>query len=190
MKLIVGLGNPGAEYRDTRHNAGFMVIDELAKRMGLASEKPRDKFRSAMLEGTLASQRVVLLKPLTFMNRTGLAVSEAVNFYKLDLQDLLVVVDDLALDCGRIRLRPNGSAGGHNGLKDIEQMLATNEYHRLRVGIDARGRIPQTPYVLGKFTDEQLERLKYGLLGAGDAAECWAREGILTAMNRFNSKEG
>lgn len=188
MKLIVGLGNPGPEYRDTRHNAGYMVVDELAKRMGLAGEKPREKFRSEMLEGSLASQRTILLKPLTFMNRSGLAVSEAVNFYKLDLNDVLVVVDDLALDCGRTRIRPNGSAGGHNGLKDIEQMLGTGDYHRLRVGIDPRGRIPQVPYVLGKFTDEQLDRLKPGITAAGDTAECWAREGIETAMNRFNSR--
>ncbi len=189
MKLIVGLGNPGPEYRDTRHNAGFMVLTQLAKRMGLENERPREKFHSAMLEGPLASNRCVLLQPLTFMNRSGQAVSAAVNFYKLDLSDVLVVVDDLALDCGRIRLRPTGSAGGHNGLKDIEQLLGTSDYPRLRVGIDQRGRIPQVPYVLGKFTDEQLDRLKPGLTAACDAIECWAREGIETAMNRFNSRE-
>lgn len=187
MKVIVGLGNPGDEYARTRHNAGFMVLDRLASRHGLGGAKM--KFHAGVLEGAVAGQRCMLLEPMTYMNRSGQSVGEAAAFYKLGLEDLLIVVDDVALPLGRVRLRPGGSAGGHNGLADIERALGTTRYHRLRIGIDPPGRIRQHDYVLGRFTAEQWETFEPSLDRAADAAECWVREGIEAAMNRFNVDE-
>lgn len=188
MKLIVGLGNPGPEYAKSRHNAGFMVVDRLATRHRLADGAPaKEKFHAGVLEGTIAGQKCLLMQPLTFMNRSGLAIGEAAAFYKLEPRDLIVVVDDLALDCGRIRLRADGSAGGHNGLADVERALGTTTYPRLRIGIDSRGRIPQVDYVLGRFSPDQESRLEPALDLACDAIECWLREGIDKAMTRYNS---
>ncbi|MEM8495987.1 MAG: aminoacyl-tRNA hydrolase, partial [Planctomycetota bacterium] len=133
MKLIVGLGNPGPQYAETRHNAGFMAIDALARRHGLMGE--RGKFHALTLEGAIPAggglHRVSLLKPITFMNRSGQSVQEARAFFKLEPTDILVLVDDIALPTGGLRLRATGSAGGHNGLKDIERVLGTRDYPRL-----------------------------------------------------------
>lgn len=190
MKLIVGLGNPGSEYAQTRHNAGFMVLTRLAQRHRLTDHPVRARFRSAMLEGPIAGDKCVLLQPQTFMNRSGAAVQEAVAFYKLDLADLLIVVDDVALPTGRIRLRASGSAGGHNGLGDIERALGAIDYPRLRIGIDAPPpRIIQADYVLGRFSPDQLERLEPALEAACDAVECWITHGIERTMTRFNAAE-
>jgi len=190
MKLIVGLGNPGRDYRDTRHNAGFMVVERLAERHGLAG--PRARFHASVLEGPIAGEKVLLMEPTTYMNRSGLAVGEAVGFYKLDLADLLIVVDDVALPVGAIRLRPRGSAGGHNGLADVARALGTDAYPRLRLGIGAPEiegrRIPQIDYVLGKFTDEQWADLKPGIDRAADAVETWIEAGVEEAMNKYNVK--
>lgn len=191
MKLIVGLGNPGAEYARTRHNAGFMALDRLAARHA-PREIARSRFGGLALEARLSGagagdERLLLLKPMGYMNRSGASVAEATRFYKLDpARDLLVLVDDTALECGRIRVRAKGSDGGHNGLADIEQKLGTTEYARCRIGVDARGMADQVGYVLGRFTEEQLERLDPALEKAADAAQVWAREGIDAAMNRFN----
>ena len=194
MKLIVGLGNPGAEYAKTRHNAGFMALDRLARRHA-PTEIARSRFGGLGVEARIShgtgqgagEARVLLLKPMTYMNRSGQSVAEATRFYKLDpATDVLVLVDDTALECGRIRLRAKGSDGGHNGLADIEQKLGTTEYARCRVGVDARGMADQVGYVLGRFTPEQLENLAPALESAADAAEIWAREGIDAAMNKFN----
>ncbi|MCC7146628.1 MAG: aminoacyl-tRNA hydrolase [Phycisphaeraceae bacterium] len=189
MALIVGLGNPGPEYAGTRHNAGFMVLDRLARRHGLTAQRPKLKFHAAMLEGLVAGQRCVLLEPQTYMNRSGLAVQEAAAFYKLDLRELLVVVDDVALPVGKIRLRPGGSSGGHNGLADIERLLGTIEYPRLRIGIDPPGRVPQADYVLGRFGSEQLALLEPALERACDAIETWLTVGIDAAMTRHNGED-
>lgn len=188
MNLIIGLGNPGPEYIGTRHNAGFMVLDRLAQRHGLSGAKM--KFHGWALEGSIAGKKCLLLQPATYMNRSGLAVGEVVAFYKVDPSvDLLIVVDDVALPCGRIRLRPYGSAGGHNGLSDVERALGHDRYPRLRIGIDRPERIPQVDYVLGRFTPEQLELLKPALDAAASTIECWLSEGIGPAMNRFNAGE-
>ena len=188
MKLIVGLGNPGPEYARTRHNAGFMVLDRLANRHNITGLKT--KFHAGMLEGAVAGQRVALLEPMTYMNRIGLTVGEATAFYKTELQDLLIVVDDVAIPTGKIRLRKDGGAGGHNGLSDIERALGTKAYHRLRIGIDSPpGRMPLHDYVLGKFSESQMDDLTPAIERACDAIECWIREGIETAMNRFNAAE-
>lgn len=190
MKLIVGLGNPGTQYAQTRHNVGFMVLERLASRHGLLDEKPRSRFHAAVLEGRVASQRCMLMQPMTYMNRSGLAVGEAMKFYKLDpAADLIVVVDDIALPAGRIRLRAGGSAGGHNGLSDIERVLATRDYPRLRVGIDPPGRVPQVDYVLGRFSPEQKPRIDEAVDLSCDAIETWLNDGIDQAMTRYNRAE-
>ncbi|UCD76656.1 MAG: aminoacyl-tRNA hydrolase [Phycisphaerales bacterium] len=188
MKLIVGLGNPGTAYRDTRHNVGFEVLDRLARRCAPGAVA-RAKFHAALVEGHIGTERALLLKPTTFMNRSGLAVSEAVRFYKLPPEnDLLVIVDDVALTCGLIRVRAGGSAGGHNGLTDIEQKLGSGDYARLRIGIDPPGQIPQKNYVLGRFRPDQLELVEPALEDAVAAACCWATHGPMEAMNRFNRR--
>ena len=184
MKLIVGLGNPGSEYARTRHNAGFMVLDRLAARNAISGVKAR--FHAGVLEGSVAGQRCMLMQPMTYMNRSGLSVGEAMTFYKLAIEDLLIVVDDIALPCGRIRIRKDGGAGGHNGLADIERALGTKAYPRLRIGIDAPGRVPQADYVLGRFSDAQVTLLTPAIDKACDAIECWGKDGIDAAMNRFN----
>ncbi|MEM6459539.1 MAG: aminoacyl-tRNA hydrolase [Planctomycetota bacterium] len=185
MKLIVGLGNPGAEYARTRHNAGFMALDRLAQRHGLDS--PRHKFHAGVIEGRIALHKVMLMQPTTFMNRSGLAVGEACSFFKLPPEDVLVVVDDFALDVGQLRLRATGSAGGHNGLKDIERALGTRDYPRLRLGVGPKpARVPQVDFVLGRFHPEQLDELDPALTRAGDCVEAWLNDGIDRAMTKFN----
>lgn len=189
MKVIAGLGNPGAEYAKTRHNAGFMVLEELARRHAVGV-LPRSRFHSAVLESMIAGEKCLLMQPTTYMNRSGMAIAEALRFYKLSpAEDLLVVVDDTAVPCGSIRLRPDGGAGGHNGLGDIQQKLGGPGYPRLRVGID------QPPpgvvlhdYVLQRFSPEQQDAMGPGVKEAADAAECFIAEGITKAMNQFNKK--
>lgn len=187
MKLIVGLGNPGTEYARTRHNAGFLAIECLAQRHGLSGAKT--KFHAGVLEGPIAGERCVLMQPMTFMNRSGLAVAEALRFYKLEPADLLVLVDETALPLGRIRLRAGGSPGGHNGLDDIQQKLGTPEYPRLRIGVDSGpARVAKKDWVLGRFTDDQLDQLQPALLKAADAVESWITEGIDKTMSLFNAE--
>lgn len=188
MKLIVGLGNPGPQYDRTRHNVGFEVLDSLARRYA-PGEVARSRFHGATVEGMINDEKVLLLKPLCYMNRSGMAVAEAARFYKLDAGDILVLVDDLALPCGVIRLRGEGGAGGHNGLSDIQQKLSTQAYARLRIGIDRDSNIPQSEYVLGKFRPDQLELMQEALNDAAEAAACWAAAGLKEAMNRYNRKE-
>jgi PTH1 family peptidyl-tRNA hydrolase len=208
MKLVVGLGNPGSQYVNTRHNIGFDCVDQLATRLGWIS-KPgqfdslsRMKFDSLALDGVLnrvgggddggddgGDVRLLLLKPLTFMNLSGKAVLSAMVFYQLKPADILIVLDDLALPCGRIRLRAGGSSGGHNGLKDIERVLGTDQYPRLRLGIDPTPpRVPGRDYVLGKFTTEQRSRLDPAIDRAVGAIVTWADKGIGPAMSQFNGE--
>ncbi len=187
MKLIVGLGNPGSQYDKTRHNAGFMVVDRLADRH-FRGMTPRAKFSAVVVEGPLYSERCVLLKPTVYMNRSGQSVAEAVGFYKLDPSaDVLVIVDDVSIPSGQIRLRPTGGAGGHNGLADIQRALGTESYARCRVGIDASPAfMDQADYVLGRFTDEQWGAVDTAMNRSADAAEVFVKEGITKAMNQFN----
>jgi peptidyl-tRNA hydrolase, PTH1 family len=195
MKLVVGLGNPERSYSGTRHNVGFEVIDQLATRLGWT--KPGDfdrvaktKFDGLAFDGVVGSEKLVLLKPTTYMNLSGRSVQAAVAFYQLTPADIMVVLDDLALPVGRLRLRGSGSSGGHNGLKDIERALATNEYPRLRIGIDpAPPRVAGRDYVLGKFTPEQRVLLEPALGRACGAIVTWIDKGISAAMNQFNVAE-
>jgi PTH1 family peptidyl-tRNA hydrolase len=190
MRLVVGLGNPGIEHQGTRHNAGFEVLDRLARRYG---DPPggvaKSRFAGLLVEGRIGDERVLLLKPTTFMNLSGSSVLEAIRFHKLDAaKDLLVVTDDFALPCGAMRLRAQGGDGGHNGLADITRRLGSDRWPRLRVGIDAPGRISTESYVLGVFTPEQRKQLDPGLDEAAEAVACWATEGLEAAMNRFNRR--
>lgn len=196
MKLITGLGNPGSQYERTRHNVGFMAVDMFAQKHGATNF--RVAHESFMADVLLGGEKVLLLKPQTYMNLSGRAVASAMAFYKLELGDLLVVVDDIALPVGTIRLRASGSAGGHNGLKDIERAMgnvaaaagkAGQEYQRLRIGVDPPGRIPQKDYVLTAFFPEQKGKVEASLKAAVEAMEVWAEKGITAAMNRFNAGE-
>jgi len=190
MKLIVGLGNPGLEYEKTRHNAGFLVLDRLAQRHA-QGQPARARFHAHTLEARLPGAGACLLvKPTTYMNLSGQSVVEAVQFYKVDPQlDLLVIVDDVALPCGAIRLRGDGGDGGHNGLSDIARRLGFGPYARLRVGIDQPpGQIPQKDYVLGRFSPEQWDLMQPAIEKSADCAERWASDGVVAAMNEFNVK--
>jgi PTH1 family peptidyl-tRNA hydrolase len=184
MRLIVGLGNPGTQYAMTRHNAGFMALETLAQRHGLSGAK--SKFHAGVIDGRIAGQKVLLMQPMTFMNRSGLAVGEAAAFYKVPPEHVLVLVDDVALPLGSVRLRAAGSAGGHNGLSDIERALGTRDYPRLRIGIDPPGRVPQVDWVLGRFTSDQADQLAPALDAAASAAEAWLVDPIDKVMSKHN----
>lgn len=185
MKIVVGLGNPGREYASTRHNLGFMVVDELARRAG--AEGGRTRFRSLIAEGRLAGEKLVLVKPQTYMNLSGHAVREVVNWYHAPRDDLLVVLDDLDLPFGGVRLRGDGSAGGHNGLASIIEQLGSNQVPRMRIGI-GRGPGAARAQVLSRFSPEEEAALSSILAGAADCATWWADEGIIPAMNRCNRR--
>lgn len=184
VRMVVGLGNPGDRYLDTRHNIGFMVIDLLADALGMEVRKA--KFGARFGSGEFADKKLILLKPWQYMNRSGQAVATAGGFYKLDVGDLLVVSDDLDLEPGRIRLRAKGSAGGHNGLADIARKLGANEFARCRVGIGRHERQEAISYVLERPTKDQKPLLDSAIERARDAVFCWIERGIETAMNEFN----
>ncbi|HEX7469581.1 MAG TPA: aminoacyl-tRNA hydrolase [Verrucomicrobiae bacterium] len=184
--LIVGLGNPGAEYAKTRHNAGFLAVERLAE-CWRASWKLEKKFNARVAKMDLDGTRVLLCQPQTFMNLSGEAVGALMNFYRVVPADLLVVVDDADLPVGEIRLRPGGSSGGHHGLESVEQHLGTREFARLRIGIGRKdGAREITDYVLSRFDKAETALMEKVLTAAGDQAECWLRAGIQKAMNQFN----
>jgi PTH1 family peptidyl-tRNA hydrolase len=197
MKLVVGLGNPGSQYVGTRHNVGYEVVDALAIRLGLVrsidefNRLARTKFDGLFLDGVAPSgEKLLLMMPMTFMNLSGRSVQQAASFYQLAPSDLMIVLDDVALPCGRLRLSASGSSGGHNGLKDIQRVLGTEDYPRLRVGIDAPPpHVPQRDYVLGKFTPQQRAALEPAIPRAAAAVETWIGKGIVAAMNEFNAAE-
>lgn len=183
MKLVVGLGNPGPKYRDTRHNVGFWVVDELAARWQQHHAwRQRDDALYVKPVGEAA-----LVKPLTFMNLSGFAVSKLRQFFQVEPADLLVIVDEVALPLGRLRARMRGSAGGHNGLKSIIEQLGTHEFPRLRLGV-GRGdeRRDLADHVLSKFDPDERETIQAATLRAADAAEMFISEGIERVMNTFN----
>ena len=183
MKIVVGLGNPGREYAATRHNLGFMVVDELARRLSAGDR--RSRFRSLVSEAFDSGQKVALVKPQTFMNLSGSAVREVVHWYKTPLTELLVVVDDLDLPFGAVRLRGGGGSGGHNGLKSIIAELGTEEFSRMRVGI-GRGPGHATRQVLTRFSPEEERLLPDLIRNSADCVLEWERMGIINAMNRCN----
>ena len=188
MKLIVGLGNPGRRYEGTRHNVGFEVVNALAERHRMAWETaPRG------IDGLTARWRLadtILAKPLTFMNLSGTAVVGLLQFYKIEVPDFVVIVDDVNLELGRLRARPGGSAGGHNGLKSIIESLGSEEFARLRIGVgrgDARRDLAD--HVLATFDRDERDDVEAAIGRAADAAELFVAEGIPPVMNRFNRKE-
>ena len=186
MKLVIGLGNPGRQYAGTRHNVGFEVLEVLG-------ERHRLEWESAPAEALMARWRaasVLLAKPLTYMNLSGHAIGELLRFFKIELPDLLVIVDDANLELGRLRARPSGSAGGHNGLKSVIGALGTEDFARLRVGVgrgDARRDLAD--HVLAKFDPDERIEVAEAVGRAADAAELFVAEGIMPVMNRFNRKE-
>ncbi|CAN5462439.1 aminoacyl-tRNA hydrolase [soil metagenome] len=201
MKIVVGLGTPGQEYSGTRHNVGFEVVEQFANRLGwIASPEKfgssaKNKFNGLVIDGVVdrqsgGTEKILLLEPLTYMNLSGQSVQAAMAFYNVFPQDLMVVLDDLALPTGRLRLRGSGSSGGHNGLKDIERAIGTNEYPRLRLGIDAPPeRVPGKDYVLGRFSGTQRQLLDPAIGRACGAIVTWIDQGLNAAMNQFNQKD-
>ena len=184
VRLVAGLGNPGRRYVGTRHNVGFEVIDRMAAELGAKVSKA--KFGSLFGECEYRGKKLILVKPTGYMNRSGEAVATVRGFYRLEFEQLLLVTDDMALDCGRIRLRAKGSSGGHNGLQNVIERLGNDEFGRLRVGIGASGPVAGVDYVLGKVSAEQADAVAQGIARAAEAAFCWADEGIEAAMNRYN----
>lgn len=183
MKIVIGLGNPGREYEKTRHNIGFAVVDRFAR--SLDSVSLRSRFRAAVLEGFSGINRFVVARPQTYMNLSGVAVREVVNWYKIDLEDLLIVYDEMDLPLGQLRLRAEGSAGGHNGMKSIIGELGTDQFARLRVGI-GRGRSTSTAHVLSRFTPGEAEVMERAIANAVEAIVLWSERGVIDAMNIVN----
>lgn len=187
MKLVIGLGNPGPEYERTRHNVGFRVVDKLAAKLGWKWTERRS--RAILASGTIGSEKVVLAKPITYMNLSGGAVGELVRWYKIQPEDVLVIFDDLDLPVGKIRLRARGSAAGHNGLDDIIRHLHTNDFPRLRVGIGhpTNSRMNGRDYVLGIPTSDERILLEAGEDRAVEAIQLAITQGIGTTMNLVNA---
>jgi PTH1 family peptidyl-tRNA hydrolase len=189
MKLIVGLGNPGLKYVGTRHNVGYDVLARLAHEYG--AESVRLRFEAEITEITVATERLLLVAPQTFMNLSGRSVRQVVDFYKLVLPDLLLVCDDLNLDVGRLRLRASGSAGGQKGLQNTIDHLGTEQFARLRIGIGRPpGRMDSAAYVLQKPRPDERENLELAVVRAADAVVLWAKQGIEAAMNVVNAPTG
>jgi len=188
MKLIVGLGNPGPDYAGTRHNVGFEAIRKLSYDHNI--EINRAKFRAHFGEGMISRTKVILARPQTFMNLSGESVRDIMSFYKIPQEDLIVIYDDISLAPGDIRVRETGSAGGHNGIKNILYHLETDEFLRIRVGVGAK---PPgwdlADYVLSKFRQSETEDMIDGITKATTAVELILADGVKTAMNRFNKKQ-
>ncbi|MGI5891144.1 MAG: aminoacyl-tRNA hydrolase [Bacillota bacterium] len=187
MKIIVGLGNPGSKYAVTRHNVGFLTLDIIADSLS-AVFKEKDHALQALVD--YCGEKILLLKPLTFMNLSGHAVIAAVNFYKIDQEDMLIIYDDMDLEPGRIRLRRGGSAGGHNGMGSIIEQLGDNKINRLKIGIGHSPYVSGSNYVLSRFNNEEMPLLANTIKNAAEAALFWAKNGISAAMNKYNIKEG
>jgi len=181
----VGLGNPGRRYQETRHNIGYAVVRELARQFGTTTAK--SKFHGEVVEAGLGGQRALLLSPTTYMNRSGISVQAATSFFKIPLEDMLIVCDDLNLPVAKLRFRAQGSSGGQKGLEDIIRRLGSSDFPRLRIGI---GSPPENwdwaEYVLSKFTEEEIPEIQRAVDTAVEAVVLWARDGVEPCMNRCN----
>lgn len=184
MKIIVGLGNPGKDYKDTRHNIGFMVLEELASRYTV--EKQESRFDAIIGHVRIGTEKVLLVKPLTYMNLSGKAVQPIMHWYKLELGDLMVVYDDMDLPMGSLRIRASGGSGGHNGIASISERLASKDFARSRIGIGRPEIGEAVGWVLGKFNSDEKEQVQIVVKNAADALEKWAKMGISEAMNAYN----
>ena len=193
-KFVVGLGNPGREYAKTRHNIGFMVVEVLRRRWQL--DQTRAAFSGQIADATLTApgdsartQKVTLLAPATYMNRSGKAVQELAAFYKAESQDILIVLDDFALPVGQLRARTEGSAGGHNGLTDVLAAMGTQQVPRLRIGIGLPpGRMDSADFVLSRFGKDEQETIDHAVQLAADAVEAWLFNGMKYVMDNYNQK--
>ncbi|MCA9877528.1 MAG: aminoacyl-tRNA hydrolase [Thermomicrobiales bacterium] len=185
VKIIIGLGNPGKEYAATRHNIGFMVIDRL--RRELHATETRKRFRAEIAEALVGGEKLVLVKPQTYMNLSGISAREVAHWYKATLAEILVVVDDIELPFGASRMRAGGSAGGHNGLKSIAVELGSDQYPRLRLGV-GRGAGDARRQVLSRFSQEEEQELPEIIATGADCVLLWRAEGIQLAMNRCNRR--
>ena len=188
MRIIVGLGNPGEKYSHTRHNVGFDVIDILSQKLDIPVKKL--KCRATIGEGMIGGEKIALIKPQTFMNLSGLTVSDALSWYKIEPKDLLLIVDDIDLPLGQVRIRAKGGPGTHNGLRHIVQCTGTGDFPRVRVGVGAPP--PEwdlADWVLSKYADEAARKTAFDAYTlAAEAALCWAEHGIDLAMNRYNKR--
>ena len=188
MFIIVGLGNPTNEYAGTRHNVGFDVIDQIADKYNISVTER--KFRAFCGKGIIGGQKVILVKPQTYMNLSGESVRSVLDFYKIDIEtELLVIFDDVSLDVGQLRIRKKGSAGGHNGIKNIIQHLGTNAFHRIKVGVGEKPKdYDLADYVLGHFSKGEKEQMEEGYKKAVNAVELMLQGEVDAAMNEFNKK--
>lgn len=183
MFLIVGLGNPGKEYENTRHNVGFKVLEKISEKLGVKMDKI--KFKGLFGEGTYGGEKILLLKPMTFMNLSGQSVGEAMRFYKVPSENLIVVYDDMDLPVGRLRIRRKGSSGGHKGMESIISCISSEDFPRVRVGI-GRPKGDVVDHVLGNFDPEENQAVEFAIEAAADAALAIVKEGVQEAMNRYN----
>ncbi len=187
MKLVIGLGNPGARYEGTRHNVGFAVVDTLAA--SPRAERFQSRFQAQVAELNEDCGKLLLVKPETFMNLSGRCVRQIMDFYQVPLTDLLVVCDDINLPLGQLRVRARGTHGGHNGLRDIQNHLGTTEYARLRIGVGAPEEGDAVDYVLGRFRPGEREVIADAILLAAQAVIVWASLGVEVCMNRYNAEK-
>lgn len=186
MKLIVGLGNPGTSYEMTRHNIGFLVLDELARRLHVSFRRSW-RFPARIAKGQIGGEKVWLVKPQTFMNRSGRAVGPLLRKNRAEAADVLLVYDDIALESGQLRVRQKGSAGGHNGVQSVMDALGVGSFVRIRVGIGQKpAKLPLSDYVLGPFSEEEKKGLNETVEKAADAVEMACDSGVVKAMNAFN----
>ena len=184
MYIIVGLGNPGKQYENTRHNMGFLAVDLLAEKFNI--EVNKIKFKALVGEGRIAGQKVLLVKPQTYMNLSGEAVRQAMDFYKIDPEELIVIYDDIDIPTGTFRIRKKGSPGTHNGMRNIFQHIQTNDFPRIRVGIGSGKKENLIGYVTGGISKSEKELLEDALKKSADAAACIIEKGIDKAMNEYN----
>lgn len=184
--LIIGLGNPGKKYDDTRHNVGFRVVKALAEKYAISFRPALIRAKGSLGEGRIHEKKATLLLPLTYMNESGLSVRKCANYYKVPFENLFVVTDDTALPFGQLRIRVKGSCGGHNGLKSVEAHLGTQEYTRLRIGVGSHGERELSDYVLGTFSQEELREMPDVVDRAIQAIEVWLSDGSEVAMLSAN----
>ena len=184
MKMIVGLGNPGKEYENTHHNIGFMVLDNYTKKRNINFSST--KFKGKYAEEFINGEKVIFLEPQKYMNLSGEVVRDFVNFYKIDIKDILIISDDLDMDCGKIRLRERGSSGGHNGLKNIESHLNTQDYRRLKVGVGNNKNVDTKQYVLSKFTKQELDKINPTIELAENIIDDFLTKEFSVLMNTYN----
>lgn len=184
MKLIVGLGNIGKEYENTRHNCGFMVIEELERKLGVSLNQT--KFKGKYVKTRYKDEDIILLMPQTYMNNSGESVQQFMNFFKIPKEDILIIYDDLDMGVGKLRLRVSGSAGGHNGIKSIIAHVGSQEFKRIRVGIDRHPHMKVVDYVLSKFTKQEADAINEGIINASNAVLTYLDKGFVAAMNQYN----